>query len=333
MSCMARRGWKRGPGRLLAAAGMGRGLWPIEWLALAYSVLTAGFMSVLWSEMDQPLKMLFDRGLIVLLTLALWGLYRWWPSRLMAFIRISVQMFLLGYWYPDTYEFNSIRSNLDYVFARCDAVLFGCQPSLEFSRLCPWGWFSEAVNMGYFSYYPMILAVMVFFFLFRYEKYEKASFTVMCSFFIFYLVYIFLPVAGPQFYFRAVGPQTVENGVYPALGTYFSVHTDMMAAPGDVSGLFYRLVRQAQEMGERPTAAFPSSHIGITFILLYLVYPENRRFFLVLCPFAFLLTLATVYIQAHYLVDAMAGVVVSVPVFYVSRWIYDTYFGKVQNEG
>lgn len=289
-------------------------------------------MSVLWPEMDQPLKMLLDRGLIVMLTLALWGVYRWWPVRLMAFVRISAQMFLLGYWYPETYEFNSVRPNLDHVFARWDAVLFGCQPSLEFSRLCPWGWFSEAVNMGYFSYYPMILAVMVFFFLFRYEKYEKASFTVMCSFFIFYLIYIFLPVAGPQFYFWAVGPQTIENGVYPALGTYFSMHTDMMTAPGDMSGLFYRLVRHAQEMGERPTAAFPSSHIGITFILLYLVYPENRRFFVVLCPFAFLLTLATVYIQAHYLVDAIAGVVVSVPVFYVSRWIYDTYFGKVQNE-
>lgn len=332
MSCMARRGRGRGPGRLLAAAGMGHGLWPIEWLALAYSVLTAGFMAVMWGRMDNPAGMLADRGLIVMLTLALWGVYRRWPVRLMAFVRISAQMFLLGYWYPETYEFNSVRPNLDHVFARWDAVLSGCQPSLEFSRLCPWGWFSEAVNLGYFSYYPMIIAVMVFFFLFRYQKYEKASFTVMCSFFIFYLVYIFLPVAGPQFYFWAVGPQTVENGVYPALGTYFSVHTDMMAAPGDVSGLFYRLVRQAQEMGERPTAAFPSSHIGITFILLYLVYPENRRFFLVLCPFAFLLTLATVYIQAHYLVDAIAGVVVSVPVFYVSRWIYDTYFGKVQNK-
>lgn len=332
MSCMTRSGWKRSLEQLFKSSGMGNGLWPIEWLALSYSVLTTGFMSVLWSEMDQPLKMLFDRGLIVLLTLALWGLYRWWPSRLMAFIRISVQMFLLGYWYPDTYEFNSIRSNLDYVFARCDAVLFGCQPSLEFSRLCPWGWFSEAVNLGYFSYYPMIIAVMVFFFLFRYQKYEKASFTVMCSFFIFYLIYIFLPVAGPQFYFWAVGPQTIENGVYPALGTYFSMHTDMMTAPGDMSGLFYRLVRHAQEMGERPTAAFPSSHIGITFILLYLVYPESRRFFFILCPFAFLLTLATVYIQAHYLIDAIAGIVVSVPVFYISRWIYDTYFGKVQNK-
>lgn len=328
MNCMTRFRWKRGSGRFLAAAGMGNGLWPIEWLALAYSVLTAGFMAVLWCRMDNPAEMLVDRGLIILLTLALWGGYCLWPSRLMAFIRISMQMSLLGYWYPETYSFNSVRPNLDHVFARWDAVLFGCQPSLEFSRLCPWSWFSEAVNMGYFSYYPMILAVMVFFFLFRYKAYEKASFIVMCSFFIFYLVYIFLPVAGPQFYFWAVGPQTIENGVYPALGTYFSVHTDMMAAPGDVSGLFYRLVRQAQEMGERPTAAFPSSHIGITFILLYLVYPEKRRFFLVLCPFAFLLTLATVYIQAHYLVDAIAGVLTSVPVYYISRWLYSVFFEK-----
>lgn len=324
MSSEEGNSWKR----LLFPAGMQRGLWPIEWLALAYSVLTMGFMAVLWPAMEQPAEMLVDRVLILFLTLALWGGYRLWPTRLMAFVRISAQMFLLGYWYPETYSFNSVRPNLDHVFARWDAVLFGCQPSLEFSRLCPWGWFSEAVNMGYFSYYPMILAVMVFFFLFRYGKYEKASFTVMCAFFIFYLIYIFLPVAGPQFYFWAVGTQTVENGIFPSLGTYFSMHTDMMTAPGDMSGLFYRLVRHAQEMGERPTAAFPSSHIGITFILLYLVYPENRRFFFILCPFAFLLTLATVYIQAHYLVDAVAGVLASVPVYYVSRQIYSLFFEK-----
>ena len=129
-----------------------KGLWPIEWLAITYSILTTLAMFVLWPDMDHPRDMLADRLYIFLGTILLWRIYLFWPRRLMTFIRITAQMALLSYWYPDTYEFNRTFPNLDHIFARWDAVLFSCQPSLEFSRLCPWPWFSEAVNMGYFSY-------------------------------------------------------------------------------------------------------------------------------------------------------------------------------------
>ena len=176
--------------------------------------------------------------------------------------------------------------------------------------------------MGYFSYYLMIVAVMVFFFMCQKKQYERASFIVMCSFFIYYLIYICLPVAGPQFYFQAVGVETVENGIFPEIGTYFSQHTEMLPAPGDADGLFFNLVKGAQDAGERPTAAFPSSHIGISFILLYLVYPFSKKMFAGLLPFVVLLTFATVYIQAHYLVDAIAGILTSVMVFNLSNFVF-----------
>lgn len=302
-----------------------KGLWAIEWLTMVYASVTAIFMFFLWADMSHPALMLLQRGYILIGTLLIWQLYRLWPTRLMTFIRITAQMALLSFWYPETYEFNSQLANLDHVFTKWDAVLFGCQPSLEFSRLCPWTWISEALNMGYFSYYLMIVAVMVFFFMCQKKQYERASFIVMCSFFIYYLIYICLPVAGPQFYFQAVGVETVENGIYPEIGTYFSQHTEMLPAPGDADGLFFNLVKGAQDAGERPTAAFPSSHIGISFILLYLVYPFSKKMFAGLLPFVVLLTLATVYIQAHYLVDAIAGILTSVIVFKLSGFI----FGKV----
>lgn len=304
---------------------MPTGLWAIEWLSLTFSALTTVIMCCLWNRMDHPVEMLVDRLIIAACTLAVWQLYRRYPVRLMTFARISAQMSLLSFWYPDTYEFNSVLPNLDHVFAHWDQALFGCQPSVTFSEVCPWPWFSEALNMGYFSYYPMILVVMIFFFLCRKEKYEQASFVVMCSFFIYYLIYIFLPVAGPQFYFCAISRAEIDAGIFPQIGTYFSTHTDMLPAPGNPDGLFYGLVHLAQEAGERPTAAFPSSHIGITFILLYLTWPQSKRLFLCLLPFAILLSFATVYIQAHYLVDAIAGVISSVLVFLLSRSIYRLY--------
>lgn len=300
-----------------------KGLWLIEWLTLAYAVITLLIMLCLWLRMDHPALMVAQRVGILVGILALWRIYRKFPVRLMTFIRITAIMALLSFWYPETYEFNSTLPNLDHIFTKWDEVLFGCQPALEFSRLLPYSWVSEALNMGYFSYYLMIVAVMVFFFFNRNQYYERASFVVMCSFFIYYLIYILLPVAGPQFYFQAVGVETIEQGIFPELGTYFRNHTEMLPAPGDSNGFFYKLVIQAQDAGERPTAAFPSSHIGISFILLYLTYPQSRRMFFVLLPFVFLLTFATVYIQAHYLVDAFAGIISSVLVFKLSAWIFD----------
>ena len=305
-----------------------KGLWAIEWLSLFYGIITAIFVLFMWKELNHPGLMLLQRGGILVGTLLLQRLYRLWPTKLMTFIRITAQMGLLSFWYPETYEFNSKLPNLDHIFTQWDAVLFGCQPALEFSRHCPWGWLSEALNLGYFSYYIMIVAVMVFFFLLKKIEYERASFVVMCSFFIYYLVYICLPVVGPQFYFQAVGIEQIESGIYPQLGTYFSQHTDMLPAPGDANGFFYQLVKSAQDTGERPTAAFPSSHIGISLILLYLVYPYSKKMFTALLPFVLLLSLATVYIQAHYLVDAIAGVISSVIVYKLSCFIFDKWFVK-----
>ena len=47
-------------------------------------------------------------------------------------------------------------------------------------------------------------------------------------------------------------------------------HNEMMHMPGYDEGLFYYFIIIAHVAGERPTAAFPSSHVGLTFVLLLL---------------------------------------------------------------
>ncbi|MCM1108420.1 MAG: phosphatase PAP2 family protein [Clostridium sp.] len=309
-----------------AAGEQRRGLLAIEKLCIGYALFTAVLTLVLWTRLDHPVQMLLDRFQILLATGALWAVYRAWPCRLLRFARITVQMGLLNYWYPETYEFNRVFDNLDWKFASWEQELFGGQPSVWFSQALPGVIFSEAFNLGYFSYYPMILVVMLFYFLCRYPRYEEASFIVMCSFFIYYLIYIFVPVAGPQFYFQAIGMDNVAAGNFPSLGTYFADHTEMLPAPGYADGFFYKLVAGAQNMGERPTAAFPSSHIGVTMVLMILAFRTSRRLALCLLPFCLLLCCATVYIQAHYLIDAIAGCLSSVAVYYLSRSLYHRWF-------
>ena len=161
--------------------------------------------------------------------------------------------------------------------------------------------------MGYFAYYPMILIVTMFYFIFRYELFEKVSFVIVTTFFIYYLIYIFVPVAGPQYYFPPIGLVSVAQGHFPAIGDYFNHNQELLPGPGYDHGLFYNLVEGSQQVGERPTAAFPSSHVAISTLLMILAWRGSRILFFLLMPFYVLLCGATVYIQAHYLIDSIAG--------------------------
>ena len=309
-----------------------KGLLVMEWLCLGYMMLTALLILIFWQKMDHPMGMIYDRLWILGILLVLWGIYRMYPCRLLRFIRISVQMFMLQFWYPETYEFNRMFDNLDYWFASLEQAIFGCQPALLFGQVCSERIFSEAFNLGYFSYYPMMLVLMSFYFLYRYKEYEEASFILMCSFFLYYFIYMFLPVAGPQYYFQAVGVEWIKVGIFPKLGTYFSNNMDMYPAPGDSSGFFYQLVTSAQGFGERPTAAFPSSHVSITVIMLLLAFRTSKRMGFLLLPFSLLLFGATVYVQAHYVIDAIAGFITAFPVYFLTRWMYRNWFSNIYSQ-
>ena len=90
-----------------------------------------------------------------------------------------------------------------------------------------------------FAYYPMILVVTLFYFIYRFDLFEKMSFVLVTCFFIYYLIYIFVPVAGPQFYFPAIGMDSVSQGVFPSIGDYFNHNQELLPGPGYQHGFFY----------------------------------------------------------------------------------------------
>ncbi len=285
-----------------------KGLLAVEWVVMGYLVLTLLLMLFTYTKLHNPESMLWGRLRVVAMTAAMWLVYRLVPCRLTLFFRVAVQMALLSWWYPDTYEFNRMFPNLDHVFAQCEQSLFGCQPSLLFCRHFSGAVFSELMDLGYSAYFPMILIVTVYFFGWRYKEFGRASFVILASFFIYYIIYIALPVAGPQYYYNAVGLAEIARGNFPNLGYYFATHQEALASPGYTDGFFYRMVADAHAAGERPTAAFPSSHVGISTILMLLVWSsKNRKLLYFLLPFYVLLCFSTVYIYAHYTIDVFAG--------------------------
>lgn len=295
-----------------------RGLLPLEWVMLAYLALTLLMMFFMYTKVVNPEAMLWGRVRVAVVTLAMWGVYRMVPTRMTLFLRIAVQMALLGWWYPDTYELNRMLPNLDHVFAAWEQSLFGCQPALVFSRALPWPVVSELMDMGYAAYYPMIVLCALYYFVYRYEEYERAAFVIMASFFIYYVIFVLVPVTGPTFYFRAVGVDQIASGVFPNLHDYFNTHQECLPSPGYTDGIFYHLVEDAKAAGERPTAAFPSSHVGVSTVIMWLLWhARNRRLFFIVLPFYVFLCLATVYIQAHYAIDALAGLLTGTLLYFL----------------
>ncbi len=297
----------------------------VEKINILYNLLTTLFIIVLYSSLNDPQKMLTDRFFILLLTFVPIYIYTRYPSPATRFLRIAGQLSLLSYWYPDTFEFNRIFTNLDHIFAQFDLSLFGCQPALMFEQVFSSFWVREAFNLGYFAYYPMIASIVFYYFFARNKEVERCTFILVGSFYIFYIIYMFLPVAGPQFYFPVIDPALVAGGPYPEIGDYFNLHPEISIAQSGKGGLFTHLVGMAQASGERPTAAFPSSHIGISTVIIILAWRARKWLFLTLLPFYLLLCCATVYIKAHYLVDAFAGVATGVLFYMLTAKIFDKY--------
>lgn len=312
----------------------------VEKLTIAYVLFTLILIVIYGSSLPSVGAMLVLRGAAIGIIIVTHFTHHLLPRRLSLAWRTVPLLALLVWWYPETYDFCSQLPYLDHLFAAADQSLFGCQPSLEFARLLPHTLWSEAFNLGYYAYYYMMAAVIVFFLVCRTDDYNRATTIFLGSFFLFYAIFDLLPVGGPQYYFKALADiygidpfaltgntsdtpaaiaamkaATGGDTLFPPLGHYLQSHEAAMLP--EVRGIFSQLVIGAQEFGEHPTAAFPSSHVGMSTVSMMLAWRSgNRRLFYILLPLYLLLVCATVYIRAHYLIDSICGFIVAV-IFYL----------------
>lgn len=299
-------------------------LYPFEKLTVYYTIFTSILILILWDKLEQPITQILGRALILvgLVGVSLLSDKYLKNDRPSTLIRILLQIGLLPFWYPDIYEFNKVFPNLDHFFVALEQNIFGFQPAIEFSKKLPFIWFSEAVYFGYFAYYPMIVGSVLYSFFVKQEELQRLMYIIMGAFFSFYLVFIFLPVAGPQFYYLAIGMENVFDSNFYEIGDYFKDQFEIMKGPGFFDGLFYQGVEMVQSGGERPIAAFPSSHVGISTVIMLWAKSVNNKLTIILFPVYILLCCATVYIQAHYLIDVFAGWIVGVLFFYLFNKLY-----------
>jgi membrane-associated phospholipid phosphatase len=275
---------------------------PAEIVAVAYILITAAYILCFYRKVDYAPLCLASRFVFLAMIVFLSWLAQKSDHAAVDFVRYLFPLSLITVWYPETSYLNGrIFPVFDEYFAAADNFLFGCQPSLEFSRLWHSPFVSELMSFGYFSFY-LSIAFTVIYFYFDKGHPQKAAFLILFSFCIYYLIFILLPVVGPQYYFPC--------DRYPqGFG-------------------FYKMLTAIQFYGEKPTGAFPSSHIGISMIILFIFYKRNKLVFRVIFPIFILLALSTVYIKAHYVVDVIGGALSAPILYYFGNKTFDLLKGR-----
>lgn len=299
-----------------------KGFTVVDIVTFCYIAFTTGLLCFYGPEMDHFREMILTRVVMIGLIGILFALRMAYPCRAAKMFSDVMVMLGLVFWYQEVYYFSSQLPYQDHIFASIEWKLFGCQPSIEFCERVTSTFWYEAFNCGYYSYYYLMMVAVFFHGLYRYDQLNKVEFIYLTSFFMYYAIYEFLPVAGPYYYFHAIGIEAANSGIYPDLGHFFQTNHDMMHA--EVRGLFSQLVHNTQEYGELPAAAFPSSHCGMTTVCMIIAWKSrNRWLFWLMMPLATLLCLATVYIRAHYLIDSIAGIACAFLFYYLTAQLYD----------
>ena len=215
------------------------------------------------------------------------------------FLNALLVFALMSFLYKETAILNTlVFPKIDFILANIDEKLFGFQPSIEFSKKYNSLFFNEIFYFGYFCYYFLPLIVLGILYKFSPQKIEEFGFILISSFLLYYFIFIVIPAEGPQFYFSFP-----DNYI-------------------EAQGIFGNLVKLIQKSGEAPTAAFPSSHVGISWIVIFWLYQNFRKSVKYFLPFVVLLMFSTVYIKAHYFVDVVAGFLTAPIVFFLTFKFY-----------
>ena len=182
----------------------------------------------------------------------------------------------------------------DDIILRWEEQLFGGQPSRELAAAMPWLPLSEFLHFSYIAYYLIIYGPFVLLYMrARRDDHQRAAFTIMLTFFAHYVFFIYFPVQGPRYLFPAPTGE-IENGV------------------------MYQLAHRILEAGSSRGAAFPSSHVGVSFAQTALAFVLLRRWAPVLLVLSTGLAVGAVYGGFHYATDAVAGLVFGLLLFFLA---------------
>lgn len=169
--------------------------------------------------------------------------------------------------------------------------IFGGQPSRELAHAFPYLPLSEFFHFSYISYYLIIYGPPLYLYLRgRRDQHRQLVFNLMLTFFAHYFFFIYFPVQGPRYIFPAPGGQIAH-------------------------GWFYQLAHKILESGSARGAAFPSSHVGVSFAQTAFAFLTIPRYAPIVLVLSSGLAVGAVYGGFHYATDALCGLLYGLLLF------------------
>lgn len=228
---------------------------------------------------------------VALLSLLMPFLPRRAPA-LLRFVRTFYPQLFLALFFSEAIRLSSLlfggRSH-DLLVASWDRALFGFQPARRFHEAFAGSPFLDELMFGSYFLFYILFAVTPWipWLRGRREEAERQIFVyvgMMALIFCFYLVF---RVEGPKYWFPDLRAQ----------------------AYGEFTGaLFVPFFQNAFRHLRLDGAAFPSSHVAFASLALVFAGRSSRRLLWAYVPAFLLIASATVYIYAHYVADALGGI-------------------------
>jgi membrane-associated phospholipid phosphatase len=187
----------------------------------------------------------------------------------------------------------------DAFFSSVDFRVFGLQPARAFSgALGQFPWWNEIMFGAYFSFYFMLVITPWIPWLRGDEAEGERESSILAGFMLVaYVFYVFFRVVGPKHYL----PDLIAAGYGSLKGGFFTSLEGGILTAAVTTG-----------------AAFPSSHVAVSLMMTAFIARTERRLLPLYALDAALIALATVYIYAHWAVDAVGGMLAAailVPLF------------------
>jgi membrane-associated phospholipid phosphatase len=175
----------------------------------------------------------------------------------------------------------------DHTLLAIDHWMFGVQPSVWLQAYIR-PWLTDYMSFVYGFWFPLIFITIVLLLIRSRLAVSEFIATALITFYIGYTTFIFVPAIGPVY--------TLANVYHVRLnGSIISV----------IQNTIDTNITIARD-------CFPSLHTGISIIMLVFIYRYWRKLTFVYAPIVLSILASTIYLRAHYVIDVIAGILLSV---------------------
>ncbi len=273
---------------------------PVDSLVLLYQVVMSGLILAGNLAADQKIRLVGCHALAFLaLVVALWNLRNFsnpvvsfarefYPLAAMLFFYREVGLLVHQYfdWTLDEWLFS-----VDEEMGKIGMRIWNLQRFYQPGRLL-----NEFFSIGYSFYFLLLpLSALALYFRAPLSKFRTFMFSLSFTYFLHYILFIFLPAESPRFYMP---------GLRESLHGYW------------VS----EWLQSAVEQNAFPGGSFPSSHIAASVICL-MAFPYFGKWRFCVLFLTLMLFAGTIYGRYHYFVDVVAGLGVGLCCYFIAPWL------------